>query len=517
MPLLSCVFFSSMRPRFERSLHDYSDIAKEEAQQELQPAPEQAPEDITHLGHVLDWHLERAAEAALTPKEAQRDVYDIQKQKQAIMRALKDDLRTLDDPEAAWEIPNGARVVTREGDRYVWVAEDGTQHEASLGDLITDGEWGVRYYLDPVTAPRADRKRHRVADARRDIADLLDEQIVTEEYQTRSKHRADAAGGILRAHRRVLQGADLQVGDSGKIAEILVQNVLTKFMIDRGSDVVIERADVYQDAVQMIDFIVKRRAHRRGAQVEEMPTLRRVGIQFTLQAWGQKLQQKIKSLEATKGDIIEAMREHDRIDDIVFIRMRIPDLVQQYTAWIAAGRPPGGPAKEWQRAHEEELVAGVLQRMEEHAGLASLGEDHRRSSQERSEQQQPKAHEARAARPAESVLSRAERVEAAAALVTRAKLADMSAQSIRALLMEYARVLSSHAKFGKGRYQKHRALRAMAAGTQALPASAEELRTIRDRIAAYAGIYVRERSDRALEQAQRTDASVSGPPMADAA
>lgn len=350
-----------MRPRFERALGDYSDIAKEEQQED------RAPEEVERFVHVLDWHLERAAEASATSKEVQREVYTIQQRKQEVMAGLKETLRRLDDPQAEWEVPEGARVVTREGAHYVWVDERGKRYEVTLGTLITDGEWGLTYHLDPATAPRADRKRYFVADARRQIADLLDEQIATEEVRTKSSGAARASWGIILRHRLIQNGGEIVQQDAGVVAELTMQGVLERAVIDDGVEIRVQRADVFQDAEQKIDFIIQRQRHHRGASVEGDTQLSRVGVQFTI-ATASTLRKKRNRFAQVKEDVLPELREHERIDDMVLVRFNIPNVVQQYHAWVRMGRPPGGPLYGWAQKEAGTLLSGFL------AGMFSAGE-----------------------------------------------------------------------------------------------------------------------------------------------
>lgn len=332
-----------MRPRLERDLRDFSDLAKqqvgrEELEKEAAPDEEQPSADLSPLAGAIDWHLAEAAKHQDTEIGVQQELFDIQKQKQAVMERLKDRLACLDDPECPEAADPQARRAEYDATRGVFSCPDdnGEMRQATYGDILTDGEWGLTYALDRKTVPRLMAKRYHLETAKRELRSLLDRQIIKSEVGgTTAGERVKEA--YLRTEQETASGeVDRK---TGFMAEKMVRGLLKKISLDTDGPYAIEEADIYQDVTQKIDFIVHRKERDRGVKVEAGDQTEDIGIQFTInpEARFKKMRQIERARQFMKRDRV--------VDDIALVVMPMRNIRELHDAWVAKGRPPGGPDK----------------------------------------------------------------------------------------------------------------------------------------------------------------------------
>lgn len=328
-----------MRKRFEGTLQTYRDISKSE---------QEGGED-ERIQHALDWNLDRYADAQETPRETQVQIYRIQKEKQRVMRGLKDAIRKLDNPEKRENQQEGEKFVEFIDGKYQ-VKIDGEDLELSVGDIMTDGEWGLKYYLDPDSVPRNIRKEYLIEKAKRKVQEMLDEQIFQNETTRSSVNERlitayHGASGRLEAERI-----------HGFIAEKLVKNYLKKLMFDFKVNYQIKHADIHQDVIEKIDFIIRKRNRDRGIDVEPyIPQDKDVGIQFTLKS-GSNLRNKKRSLER---HLREEVNESG-VEDIVLVSVPIDFAKGYFKVWEQV-QEPGGPERLIPLELKEQLFRGALE------------------------------------------------------------------------------------------------------------------------------------------------------------
>lgn len=331
-----------MKPSFEKQLHTYNDIVKDRRR-----LMDKGKMD-KRLEAVLGWNIDRAAAATGTDKDTQHKIYQIQRTKQKIMRSLRERLRGID--EDAKETVEGFRDVKAEGDGFVCEMENGSLEHLTLGELLTDGDWGVRYSLDPETVPRNIRKRYVIEDAKRALQDRLDTQIAIQESESRrtDEFKQQTYGRIL-ADRH--EGLDMS--RNGLVAERMVKNLLKKISIDLGADFQVIGVDVYQDVENKIDFVIRRTQTERGVNVRADDA--RVGIQFTISA--NPLRRKHKEDQIAKAK--RRLDPGDRVQDIVLVAIPLTDVLERYGTW-QKDRKPGGPDALWDADTKRKILRGVL-------------------------------------------------------------------------------------------------------------------------------------------------------------
>jgi hypothetical protein len=333
-----------MREGFKMNLKQYNKIAKDELAKPEDSAPEK-------LENVLDWHLDKTAAAAGTSKETQKAIYELQIKKQAIMIKLKESLARLDDetPEDSQEDELDSRRVVQINEQYYWL-KGKDKKKVTLGELVTDGDWGMKYSLDAQSIPRTVRKRFLIEQAKRELQDYLDNQIIVNESSSKFVDEKKRS-----TYSRILEDKQHKTREqTGLIAEKMVKNFLKKLSIDFGLDYKIINIDVYQDVSQKIDFIIKRKVKERGVKIEDNKN--GLGIQFTINDNRQgAIDHKKQQIERAKREL----QPEDKIEDIVLVSIPMRDIKDKYKEW-SEKKFVGGPDKLWSTKDKEAIFRGIM-------------------------------------------------------------------------------------------------------------------------------------------------------------
>ncbi len=317
-----------------------NEIAKDKAK------PDNTEEQRKKMDIVLDYQIEKAAERFETPEKTQATIFKLQKRKQKIMARLKEQLRQIDNPFEKEAVPEGANRVKYQDGKLVCTTAKGEQ-EITLGELLTDIEWGLNYYLDPNTVPRLIRKKYFIEQAKHEIMDLLDRQIMTNESQRESVDELKKEGYI----KMIAQENQEQ---SGKYAERMVKNLLKKIAIDQDLDIEISDADAYQDMELKIDFIIKRKMAARGVNVETNDE-DRIGIQFTSTDAPEIVHKKERQIRQAK----KKLGREEKIQDIALVSIPLRQIQAMVQDW-KRDKLPGGPDKLWNTATRAEIFGKVM-------------------------------------------------------------------------------------------------------------------------------------------------------------
>jgi len=326
-----------MRPSFETQLRQMNEIAKDKAK------PDNTEEQRKKMDIVLDYQIEKAAERFGTPEKTQATIFKLQKRKQKIMARLKEQLAEIDNPFEKENIAEGANHVTYKDGQFL----SGRQ-EITLGELLTDGEWGLDYHLDPASVPRVVRKKYLIEQAKQEIMDLLDRQIVTNESQSKSIDELKKEGYV-----RMIASENQE--QSGKYAEKMVKNLLKKISIDQNLDIEVIDADAYQDMELKIDFIIKRKMAARGVNVETNDE-DRIGIQFTSTDSPEVVQKKERQIRQAK----KRLGREEKIQDIALVSIPLRQIQAMVQEW-KRNHLPGGPDKLWNAGTRAEIFSKVMQ------------------------------------------------------------------------------------------------------------------------------------------------------------
>ncbi len=342
-----------MREHFEKDLFELNEIAQKDIAN--QQSPELADnEELLQFSEALEEKLNKLAYDYHTGEETQKIIYNLQKEKQKQMQQLKANLQAVEKSRYQKEILPNERFVTysQETNNFVYTDERGKTQAVTFGEIVTDLDWGLNYYLDPATTPKLIIKKYLVEKTKKQLLELLNKQIITSE-----------TGGDLAlpqrqkvysiVEKRLVQGAETRPW--GLYAEIMVKNFLKKLSLDKKLPFDIKEADIFQDVEEKIDFIIHKKEWLRGVKVGIDNRVQDIGIQFTVDP--QKIAEKKRQIERSK-QILRSKKEN--IQDIALVVFPFKTAFSLKKKWEQKGRPAGGPDKFLYRHHAERLFRKLL-------------------------------------------------------------------------------------------------------------------------------------------------------------
>lgn len=329
-----------MREDFAESLEAFHNLAEEKF----------------HLKRAYDLHLimeelhrleDQFANVEEVPPEVEQEVFVYQEQKQALMRKMHEQFQVL-DAGGTLETEQGAWSVLQQGEgKYIAIA-NGRQIEISLGQLLTDPEWGMAYDVNDPSIHRNTKKRYIIEQTKYKLQELLDAQIFSVESQRGTTH--------LKLHKAYVESRENRETTQmqmGIIAEKMVRTYLEQLAWDYPDlGFTVERADAQQDVENKIDFIIHRRSHTRGVNVEPIEGPKDAGIQFTTRQDAEGLAHKQEQVERAK-------RYAREVDDVVLVKIPIERFAGAYTAWRGK-QTPGGPDRYWNQQTKDEIFRNVM-------------------------------------------------------------------------------------------------------------------------------------------------------------
>ena len=346
-----------MRFAFEKNIAEFRKTAKEQVSGEQKTKKEKKK-----IKEVVNWQVEEAAKIRQTPLETQKEIFELQKRKQQEMVALREELKGADSTESAsLSIPEqesikNKRLIKEEDNCLWWEKKNGQKQAITLGELLTDGEWGIDYHLDSFTVSRLNRKKYVVEKTKRRLLNLLDKQIVKDETSSQKidSGKKGAYEGFSAAQE---QGGEA----SGFVAEKIVKNILRKAVFDHSLPFKVLEANVFEDIEQKVDFIIERKIRARGVGVNKGKETvddedNAVGIQFTTIVSEQILRHKQQQIDKAK----KRLSQEDRVSDILLVSIPMKNIQDVYKKWIERGKPNGGPDKLLKETDREVIFKGVL-------------------------------------------------------------------------------------------------------------------------------------------------------------
>ncbi len=310
--------------------------------------------DLKEIMTVLNWTIDAEAKDTRTTAADQFTVFSLQEKKQEVMKWLKSEIQKLDEENVEFEKKEGTVLIRQKDDkfirRYKMATGDIRTEEVSLGALMTDGDWGLEYQLDPVTVPRIVRKEFLIETAKRKLQDYLDQQILAQELGSRNtddwkKH----AYGALRAERE--SGSE----SGGHALEKMVRNFFKKLVFDHKLPIEVAQTDLYQDVEQKIDLIFRRPKRYRGVGIEEGGE--GIAVQLTKNTDPGVLEKKRQQIRQARRRIDST---EDAISDILLVTVGSDFGAGSVPAWRKAGRPSGGPDAKWSMEFKEKVFKTVM-------------------------------------------------------------------------------------------------------------------------------------------------------------
>ena len=345
-----------MKEKFEESLLVTNEKIKAYKKSEDEDERGGIKDEIEQMGKEF-------VEKGIWSKETAGGVFGLQKEKSDVMEQLHKKIQIIESGGEVSGFTEGeSRSVewNKAGHRAMVVLPSGKKVPATVGELVTDGEWGLNYVLDE-GIPKDIKKRFIVAEARRKILSLADEQILkTEMVKKTTKEGGETSPSYLAIYEQE-QAKDRQ-NFQGMIAEKLVKTFFQKNIIDHNLSMKFEEVDVEMDVDKKIDFILHLPERNRGVGSEESDERGDVGVQFTiLDASIKKEKEKIEQKKNTVKDAKDKFAGKEKeVDDIVLVSLPLKKLRELRTAWEKDEMRPGGPMKKWNDEQKEYIFRGVL-------------------------------------------------------------------------------------------------------------------------------------------------------------
>lgn len=323
------------------NFREYAKLAKQEIRN---------PDKTDEIAGLADELKTEFAGRHITSRETQEAIYKIELQKQHILSQVRADLTSLRKSEKWTKNYPNARPIANDELRGGLVLANDRNQTLTEGEILTDGEWEAVYNLDS-SVPKGLRHKYIVETARRQLRELLDEQIAL-----------DKGGSVAvdSGKRKAYLAREQEPDEShaGLIAEKLVRNMLKKISIDLNADFSIEETNLQQDVEHKIDFIIHRKSHHRGVGVTSGKQITDIGVQFTMDGSVEKAVHKTKQINRVKA----SMGKDAQVSDIVLVQIPLHHVLETLKEWKKQKRP-GGPDKLWDRAKREKIVRGVLDRI----------------------------------------------------------------------------------------------------------------------------------------------------------
>jgi len=335
-----------MRENFEQNLNTYTETIKESLKDLSKEGKIKSEEIRTEV-------IEQASASTHTTPEAEATIYSIQKSKLEKLNKFKKFLGKTRSEDGGFvhpeQQPSLSKVsADKEGNFFITTAS-GALQKTTLGEIMTDYEWGIEYSFDP-SVDIHDIRKYTLEKLKSELRDKLDTQIITSEL---ANTRADTFK--QNAYQKIAERSVVESEQQGVIAEKMVKNFLKKLAIDTNADFEIIEADAYQDVEQKIDFIVHRKTagHVRGAKVEESETATDIGVQFTT---------AIGKTEHKEHQITQSKKRLTDVDDLVLVTMPAHDASFLYNMWKKQ-KTSGGPEKMWSTEIQESVFRGVMDKV----------------------------------------------------------------------------------------------------------------------------------------------------------
>ncbi|HSI21029.1 MAG TPA: hypothetical protein VLA04_05025 [Verrucomicrobiae bacterium] len=298
-----------MQEAFRHHLQKVNELAARELDATDPDEKEVVEEDV-------DRALAEHALARIADLDSQYDIFEIQKEKQEIMRQMRAALHDVDNPDVGpYETARDAITVVYNEDNDCYAVKTPKGEELlTEGEILANMEWGFRYALGS-DAPRSIRKRYIIEDSKQQLRQCLDQQIHLDEQSSARVDRLKK-----KAYRNLMEDREKSQEPPGVIAEKVIATFFNRLQHDSKLKFSFEQGDIYQDVTQKIDFIIKKNAHIRGVHTEEevddtLPMAS--GIQFTLK-------QDADDLSHKQGQIDYSLREggaKNEVSDIMLVSL----------------------------------------------------------------------------------------------------------------------------------------------------------------------------------------------------
>lgn len=270
--------------------------------------------------------------------------------------------RKIDYPGSEWAVRK--TVYYDPAADVLYVLDQGGNHRPlSPEEIAIELDWGNQYRPDPEipeTLWRSIRKHSDIAEARREIAVIFDEELSIK--TSVSQGMSGVTGKWIEKMYR--QGAG---GINGVIGERMAKNTLQRLsMAHPELELRVENSNAVEDAQLKYDFKISQNIKWRGiatepndiTRTEYVKNKRRLGIQFTVGSGEGKRKQIEHAMKHLNDAETNQFIKH-KVDDIILVKLGL-DSVAAYQRWLDEGKPPGGPEQYMTDNERKQLLEKVL-------------------------------------------------------------------------------------------------------------------------------------------------------------
>ncbi len=237
-----------------------------------------------------------------------------------------------------------------EATKNLLVKHGETLKPITIGDIIGDNVWGLRYRPDmhmPEKLWRRIRKTIAIAETRELVHRLSDRILLIKEHLSSTITMNMPIALIETSLQEGRQLDSTQV--AGALAEYMVQSCMQRIAIDDPSlGITVKPSNIIEDSIFKYDLKISYTPRTNGHTVVGEHTLRhpiiyhRIGIQITTEGRDWKIKEKIKSIDEAKK-YMGLSKEQSRVDDIILVQLPFFNFEKAFWLWLKHGKPPGGP------------------------------------------------------------------------------------------------------------------------------------------------------------------------------
>jgi len=270
-----------------------------------------------------------------------------QKEKRFIIDELHEKFRAIDNGESVTGFNERKTRTVRdwntEQERGYLTSRSGKTFPVTIGDLLSDGSWGISYKLE-ADIPRDIKKRFVVAEAKRCISEILTDQMIWRKKPSINNEK------YHNNNPRIQNTLVFSAGSEGHIAEKFVENFFQKLSEDAHLPFKVDLGDFHEDRERATDIMF----HLLDDKVKGVDK-KDVRVQLTTNSRERDINKKRQQIEKIKKE------GNLDVDDFVLVALSFKKYCFDiYEQWKNAGMLPGGPTKLWDMKTKEMVFRGVL-------------------------------------------------------------------------------------------------------------------------------------------------------------
>jgi len=262
-------------------------------------------------------------------KESENEIFDFQKEKEKLVEKMHQLLKIADE---GGEISFGEKDLISVGldDEGKYQTFGKNPGNITKGDIAVASIWGKNLKLNS-EIDRKTKKEFILRETRREISKLWNKQLSLMVKDSRETNHIKSIQG-LEESAKYEENQEYEKIKGGHLAEKMVNSFFTKILENNDFPFSIEEADVYDDAIDKIDFYFHiKKEYTRGLNIEacgeEKDCIEKnnIGIQYTMN----------KDAIEKKKKQIESARKRVGVDDIVLVTVPLDHISEALEKWKA--------------------------------------------------------------------------------------------------------------------------------------------------------------------------------------